>query len=307
MSVCRNAFQKLHRAYPSLNLMIQVSKDLNAVQVVLPGLRFDDINHTGQPNMVTMFDMMSHVETASFGHEPSFLDYLALRQQNLRVFVKACVMDISSEFYETTTPKAPLDVQVKLTDIGNSTFTTTNELFCGGDLNPSIRTRSVYAFTNKKTSQLEPVPDWWRNRFTPLLKSPSGNNKPFVTTSPKSAPTHMNCFTIPLSDTDHNERTRCASYLRYFTENTSVASRKELLKHIKSSFHEFHIKRLSMLYFGATNWGDMLISETWQGEKPLKIMCEISKDENPVWFAEMELYDKVFGLPGLETTHNSTS
>lgn len=284
--------------------MIHVNKDKNGVQVVLPGLRFDDIDHTGQPNIVTMFDIMSHVETASFGNEPSFLDYLAVRQQNLRVFVKACVMDISSEFYETTTPKAPLDSQVKLTGIGNTTFTTTNELFCGGSLKPFIRTRSVYAFTNKKTSQLEPVPEWWKNRFSSLIKT-SGNNKPFITYTQKSEPTHKNSLTIPLGDTDHNERTRCASYLRYFTENTSVASRKELLKHIESSFHEFHIKRLSMLYFGPTNWGDMLTSETWQDEKPLEIMCEISKNNKPVWFGRMELFEKIYGLPELETTQNT--
>lgn len=254
--------------------------------------------------MVKIFDLMSHVETASFGHEPSFLDYIAVRQQNLRVFVKACVMDISSEFYETTTPKAPLDVHVKITDIGNTTFTTTNELFCGGNLKPSIRTRSVYAFTSKTTSQLEPVPDWWKNRFSSSVQKP-GNNKPIVMYTKKMKPTHANSFTIPLSDTDHNERTRCAAYLRYFTENTSIAARKEMLKNIKSSFHEFYIKRLSMLYFGPTSWGDVLTSETWQDEQPLNIMCEISKKDKPVWFGRMELYEKVYGLPELETTQNT--
>lgn len=252
--------------------------------------------------MVTLFDMMSHVETASFGHQPAFLDYLTLRQNNIRVFVKACVMDISSDFYETTTPKAPLDVQVKLSDIGKTTFTTTNEVFCGGKLSPSVRTRSVYTLINKKTKQIEPIPDWWMNRFAPLLKSPPGSNKLYVSHSQKLDTTHMNCFTIPLSDTDHNERTRCASYLRYFNENTSIASRKELLKHIKSSFHEFYIKRLSMLYWGATGWGDMLTSETWQDDTPLSIMCHINKDGVPVWFGKMELYEKVYGMPDLETT-----
>lgn len=280
--------------------MIHVNKDQNGVQVVLPGLRFDDIDHTGQPNMPTVFDMMSHVETASFGHEPSFLDYLGLRQQNYRVYAKACIMDIGSQFYETTTPKAPLDIQVKLTDIGHSTFTTTNEVFCGGSLSPSIRTRSVYAFTGKTMGKAEPMPEWWKNRFIPQLPMPPPHGKVFVSPSQKVDPTHMASFTVPLNDTDHNERTRCASYLRYFTENTSVASRKELLKHIKSSFHEFHIKRLSMLYFGPTYWGDFLTSTTWQDDNPLQILCEISKDEKPMWFGRMELYDKVFGLPDLK-------
>jgi len=253
--------------------------------------------------MVTMFDIMSHVETAAFGHEPSFLDYMAMRNQNLRIFVKASVMEIGSEFYETTTPKAPLGVNVRLLSIGNTTFTVLNELFCGGKLKPSIRTRSVYAVMNQKTGKVEATPEWWRNRFVRCVDVKQSNKLLVTPVQKKSESTHKSEITIPLGDTDHNERTRCSSYLRYFNENTSVASRKALLTHIQSTFHEFHVKRLSMLYFGPTYWGDTLTSETWQADKPLQIMCEISKNNVPVWFGNMELYDKVYGLPELETTH----
>lgn len=250
-----------------------------------------------------MFDIMSHVETAAFGNEPSFIDYLAIRNQNLRIFVKASVMEIGSDFYETTTPKAPLDVNVRLYDIGNTTFTVVNELSCGGKLKPSIRTRSVYAVINKKTGKIEPTPDWWRRRFVPLAECKS-QNKQLISPVEKSGPTYRSEFTIPLNDTDHNERTRCSSYLNYFNESTSVASRKELLKHIKSSFHEFHVKRLSMLYFGPTGWGDTLTAETWQSELPLQILCEIRKDNVPVWFGKMDLHERVYGFPELETKPN---
>lgn len=288
------AFDKLHRSYPSLNLMIHVSKDQHTVQVVLPGLRFDDIDHTGQPNIVTVFDMLSHVETAAYGHEYSFLDYRALRQQNLRTYVKACVMDIGSDFYETTTPKAPLDVCVKLTDIGHTTFTTVNEVFCGGRLKPSIRVRSVHGTVNKMRQAPEPLPEWWVNRFRPLL--PTKNQKIFITPEAKIGKTHKNVVTVPLTDTDHNERTRCASYLKYFTENSSIALRKEALAHIKSSFNMFHTKRLNLLYMGPTKWGDILTSETWQGENKFNIYCSISKGDHQVWFGKMELFEDVFGL-----------
>ena len=40
------------RAYPSLNLTLHVSKDQTAVQCVLPGLRFDDIDHSGTQQTV---------------------------------------------------------------------------------------------------------------------------------------------------------------------------------------------------------------------------------------------------------------
>ncbi|WAR11717.1 hypothetical protein MAR_025897 [Mya arenaria] len=299
MSKYSYAFQRLHRAYPSLNLMIQVNAPKNEVQVVLPGLRYDDIDHTGQPNMVRMFDIMSHVETAAFGNNPSFLDYIGMRQQNLRVFIKACVMEIDSLFYETTTPKAPLDSRVTLANVGNRTFTTLNELYCSGKLKPSIRTRSVYAVVNKKTGKIEELPEWWKSRFVPLQSKP--NSKLIVDSEQKRDTIHSKTFMVPLNDTDHNERTRCASYLRYFTENISIASRNEALEHIKSSFHEFHIKKLEMLYYGATGWGDTLTSETWQTDNPLQINCQVSKEGIPMWFGKLELHEKVFGLPELET------
>ena len=41
------------RAYPSLNLTLHVSKDQQSVQCVLPGLRYDDIDHTGKIILTT--------------------------------------------------------------------------------------------------------------------------------------------------------------------------------------------------------------------------------------------------------------
>ena len=259
---------------------------------------------SGQPNMSTVFDIMNHVETAAYGTQPmSFLCNIRLRQQNLRFYVKACMMEVSSEFYETTTPKAPLDVKVKLINIGNSTFTTASELSCGGKLKPLIRLRNVNNIVHKKTQKPELLPDWWVKKFLPFVQSTS-KQKLIIEPVMKPDNTHRMDFTVPLSDTDHNEKTRCSSYMKYFLNNTSVASRTEKLLHIKSSFHEFHIKRMSMLYTGASQWGDTLSSEIWQSDKPLTLYCQVSRDGTPLWFGQMDLHEQVFGLPSLEVTQD---
>lgn len=293
----------LRRAYPSLNLTLHVSKDQTAVQCVLPGLRFDDIDHSGQPNMATVFDIISHVETAAVGLEPSFLDYMSLRRQDFRHYIKACMMEINSSFYEMTTPKAPLDIRIKLASIGKTSFTTFSELSSGGKMSPSITLENVHCLVHKPTASIHELPEWWKDRFSASLINPAPKLE--VTPAIKPSSSFPTSVLIPLSDTDHNERTRCASYLRYFMDNTSVASRRAFYEHIKSTFHEFHIKRLSMYYYQASFWGDTLTTDTWQTDDPLDIHCMITNNSAPVWYGKMELHERVFGLPSLKTNGNN--
>ena len=255
--------------------------------------------------MATMFDIMSQVETAAVGNEPnSFVDYLTLRRQHLRHYIKACMMEVNSNFYEMTTPKAPLDIRIRLCSIGNTSFTTFSQLFCGGKMSPSITMANKHCMVHKPTACIHELPEWWKNKFTPILESPSVQLE--VTPEVKPNTSFPTSVFVPLSDTDHNERTRCASYLRYFMDNSSVASKKAFYEHIKSTFHEFHIKRLSLYYYRASSWGDTLSVETWQKDKPQEIHCLISNNSAPIWYGRMELHEKVFGLPSLETNEADT-
>ena len=250
--------------------------------------------------MSTVFDIISHVETAAVGQEPSFLDYLKLRNQDFRQYIKACVMEINSDFYEVTTPKAPLDITITLTSAGKTSYTTYSKLSCGGRMSPSITLENKHILVHKPTASIRELPDWWRNVYANNLKEYPAKLEVIPALKPDSSfPTSI---LVPLSDTDHNERTRCASYLRYFMDNTSVASRRGFYEHIKSTFHTFHIKRLSMYYYHASFWGDNLKAETWQMNDPHNIHCLISSNSAPIWYGKMELHETVFGLPSLETS-----
>ena len=256
--------------------------------------------------MATVFDIMSHVETAAVGKPPdSFIDYLTLRHHGLRHYIKACVMEVNSNFYEMTTPKAPLDIRLRLCSIGNASFTTLSELSCGGKMSPSITIENVHCLIHKPTARIHELPEWWKDKFSPILKNPTPKLE--VTPATKPDTTFKTSILVPLSDTDHNERTRCASYLRYFMDNSSVGSQKSFYEHIKSSFHEFHIKRLSMYYYQASYWGDTLTAETWQRDKPREFHCLINNNSAPVWYGKMELHESVFGLPSLETNGSANT
>ena len=248
----------------------------------------------GQPDIWRVFDMINRVENAAFLNRPSFLDYEHLDKQNLTTIVKACILDISSDFYETITPKAPLDVEMKLGHIGNTTFTTVLSLMCGGKMKPSVRIKNMHTLINFHHNKVEELPEWWKNMFlTDALK----DKQYLINVAPKQldgkAFTHHFC--VPLSDTDIFQKTRCSSYLRYFVENASIASSREEFKVLKNNFHEFHVKKMKMLYFEPTCWGDELVSQCWEGED-LKLHCQVLKEGRPVWYSEMQLFSEVYGF-----------
>lgn len=243
-----------------------------------------------------MFDMMNRVEAAAFHNHQSFLDYASLYKQNYTTIVKACDIEIKSHFYEVTTPKAPLDISVKLVYVGNTTFTTVSEMTCGGKMKPSIRLKNVHTLIHRQKQSVESLPDWWKNRFE--IEEAEGKKITPLNIIPVQKPnnTFSHEFAVPLNDTDHTERTRCASYVRYFLENASIASRRDFYKNIKTNFHEFHLKRMAMLYFAPSCWGDVLLAESWDDDDPLTLHCQVSKNQQMVWYGRMEMFSEVFGL-----------
>ncbi|XP_033754550.1 uncharacterized protein LOC117337603 [Pecten maximus] len=290
----KHAAKRLIRSYPSLNLKINVTNNGKNMLVVLPGLRFDDIDHTGQPDIWRVFEMINRVEHAGFYNGAPFLDYTSLNKQNFSSIVKACSLEVKKDFYETLTPKAPLDVTVSLAHIGKTTFTTVCEMSCGGKMKPSVRIKNMHTLMNVARDEVEEIPDWWRNRFGSDEIENIQQHILNITPLPKPETAFLHPFAVPLSDTDISQRTRCSSYVRYFFEVASIASNREHFKSIKN-FHEFHIKSMQMLYFGSTCWGDALTSACWEDKDPLLLHCNVNKGGKPVWYANVDLYSEVFG------------
>ncbi|OWF50125.1 uncharacterized protein LOC110450824 [Mizuhopecten yessoensis] len=290
----KHALKRLIRAYPSLNLKINVTNNGKDMFVVLPGLRFDDVDHTGQPDIWRVFDMINRVEHAAFYNGVPFLDYTSLNEHNFGSIVKACTLEVKKDFYETTTPKAPLDVTVKLAHIGRTTFTTVCEMSCGGKMKPSVRIKNMHTLMNLDRQEVEEIPFWWRNRFRSNEMDSDKQHIINITPSPRPETAFLHPFAVPLSDTDISQRTRCSSYVRYFFEVASIASSREHFLSIKN-FNEFHIKSMQMLYFDSTCWGDALTSACWEDTHPLTLHCNVSKGGKPVWYANVDHYSEVFG------------
>ncbi|XP_063440760.1 uncharacterized protein LOC134721591 [Mytilus trossulus] len=301
MTTLRHSIRKLIRAYPSLNLRLNVNSKQNEVDIVLPGLRYDDIDHFGQPDIWRVFDMMNTVETAALYNQESFLDYNTLLKQNYSTITKACSVDIKKDFYEVITPKAPVEVSCKLKRVGNTSFTTVVELCCGGKMKPSVSCKNIHTIINVNENSVEQIPEWWRKRYEIKENADEDKNHraAFINPQEKPTDTFYNEFSVPLSDTDIRHKTRCASYFQYFIENASIASNKQFYRNIQRNFHEFHIKKFNLLYLQTSKWGDGLYSESWEDENnPLILHCQISSqiDRIPIWYGQILLFSEAFGV-----------
>lgn len=246
----------------------------------------------GQPDLWRVYDMIGRVETAAMYNDVSFLDFDVLHKQSISTIMKAVKMEFKSDFYEITTPKAPIEVTIKLKYVGDKTMITWSEAMCGGKMKPSIKIQNMHHAIDTNTRQPTVLPDWWKDKFSPDLPEFT----PFsVEPNVRPLDTHVHMFAVPLSDADTSGHTRCASYVRYFIDNASIASSRSFYKNIANSFHEFHIKKMSMLYFHPSKWGQTLTSETWEDDKKrLKLHCIVRKDEIPVWYGNMEFFPEVF-------------
>ncbi|XP_076469853.1 uncharacterized protein LOC143300180 [Babylonia areolata] len=292
MTTSFQRLQRLLRAYPSLNLRIEVDKDHHQAHINLPGLRYDDIDFTGQPSMWRLLNMIGRAEHAAFYNSDPFLKYTKLTTQGISSSSAEITMEIGKHFYEVTTPKSPVQVKLNIIGISNTTFTTCMSVMVGGRLKPSVQVKSLNVLRHRESGLLEQVPQWWRDHFSSFL--PEFPEKPAVTHPPNDCgQTFIHHLTVPFSDTDTSGYTRHPSYLRYLFDNMSIASHRNFYdKFSADRANDYKVRRLSMVAYGTSQFGDGLMVETFENlsEKDLRLHCFIGKNGAAVWYGCVDFF-----------------
>ncbi|CAL1529116.1 unnamed protein product [Lymnaea stagnalis] len=288
----RSRINHLLRAYPSLNLRVEVHKDQHKALALLPGLRFDDISHTGQPDLHRLMNIIGRVEHAAlYENMNSFLDYQNLNRKGIGSYTRAIVMEIRRHFYETTTPKSPIQVSLRLTGMMDTMYTVRSSATFGGRQRASIMVKSCNSLVHRESGLTEQIPDWWRLKFLRLLPEMPDNYRP-VQPPDSVGKTFSHNVLVPLRDTDTSGRTRHPSYTRYFQDNISIAASHNFYPNLANMLHDYYVMRISVVHFSPSVWGDSLVVETFQDPKDeLKLHCFISKDGSIKWYGCLEYYE----------------
>ncbi|CAG5123279.1 unnamed protein product [Candidula unifasciata] len=295
----RSRINHLLRAYPSLNLRIEVHKDQHKALALLPGLRYDDINYTGQPDLHRLMNIIDRVEHAAlYDHTLSFLDYHNLSKRGIGSYNKGIVMEIRRHFYEITTPKSPIQISLKLTGMMGTMFTVCSSATFGGRQRASIMLKSCNSLVHRESGLSEHIPEWWALKFLRLLPEVPDNYRP-VQPPDSVGKTFSYHVVVTLRDTDTNGKTQHASYIRFFIDNVSIAASQNFYSNL-TKIHDYYTMRISAIHFSPSVWGDSLAIETFQDPTDeLKIHCFINKEGVIKWYGCLEYYE-VMSEPELE-------
>ncbi|KAL8570496.1 hypothetical protein ACOMHN_034531 [Nucella lapillus] len=291
MTTSYHRLQRLLRAYPSLNLRIEVDKQHHQAHINLPGLRYDDVEYTGQPSMWRLLNTIGRAEHAAFYNSDSFLKYTKLTAQGIASSSTEITMEIGRHFYEVTTPKSPVQVKLNLIGISDTSFTTCLSVMVGGRLRPSVQVKSLNVLRHRESGLLEQVPQWWRTHFSTYL--PEHPEKPAVNDPPKEiGQTFVHHLTVPYSDTDTSGYTRHPPYLRYLFDNMSIAYHRNFYDKFTCDLAEYKVRKLSMISYGSSHFGDNLMVETFENhnEKEQRLHCLIGKNGVAVWYGCVEFF-----------------
>nr|KAG5696603.1 hypothetical protein BaRGS_034064 [Batillaria attramentaria] len=197
---------------------------------------------------------------------------------------------IGSHFYEVTTPKAPIQLKLNVIGIADTSFTTCISMMVGGRLKPSIIIKNLNSVLHRESGLVEQVPMWWRTHFSNYL--PKFPEKPVILNPPEVVgQTFSHHLTVPYSDTDTSGKTRHPMYMRYFFDNMSIASNRGFYRKFTDT-HEHQVRRMFMVSYGTSQWGDALTVETFENpeEEDLKVHCFVGKNGQIQWYGCIEFF-----------------
>lgn len=267
--------------------------------VTLPGLRYDDIDHLGQPSTWRLLDIIGRAEHAAFYNPDSFLHYNKLHRQGIGTFSQQLTMEFGRHFYEVTTPKSPLQIQMNIIGISDTSFTTCMSVTAGGRRKPSIQVKSLNILRHRESGLIEQVPDWWRKAFACFL--PTVPEKPHVADPPEDmANSFVHHITVPFGDTDTSGHTRHPYYIKYLFDNMSLALNRCLYSKLTARLHMYCVRKISVLAYGSSMFGDALTVETFENpkEEELRLHCFVYKAGQLQWYGCVEFFTPIPELDG---------
>lgn len=194
-------------------------------------------------------------------------------------------------------------VSLSLTGMMETMFTIHSSATFGGRQRASIMLKTCSKLVHRESGLEEKIPAWWRAKFLPLLPKSPDNYKP-VDPPDFIGKTFSHHVVVPLQDTDSSGRTRHPSYARYFFDNISIAANKNFYLQFSNKLHEHFVRRISMVHFEPTLWGDSLTVETFSDpDDDMMIHCFVSKGGMMCWYGCLEYYKYLYEAPAMENPY----
>ncbi|KAL3835940.1 hypothetical protein ACJMK2_021401 [Sinanodonta woodiana] len=275
-----------------INYKLELDEEKCEATVSHPGLSADDFDMiTLRPCVWKVMKVIGaaryfahHIRLDDTGR--TFRDYGKLTDGQL-TFLVASELVFTPDLYDINVPKTPLIIKVQGGHIGNTSYNSVSTMLSRDNKFLCSNVNQV-VLINKDTRRPMPLPDWWKSKY-----SKSAVDKRPVRFEKEVRPDKTSSFQIHVvwSDTDNNNHTNYASYIRYAIDAAHFISKQGEIDEIKDMLNN-GISKLEILHLGESTEGDILDIFMWAVQSTQnKLIVQMDKGDNTVFQCCMHYFE----------------
>lgn len=191
----------------------------------------------------------------------SIVDTHLLMKDHL-LFIVGIKLDVQRNLYDAEVPKYPLEVDVSVSHVGNSSSRRHYRLFQSGMRNQELLNCVIDdVIVSKSTRKAAMFPSWWLEKYDHLrlpkerlvLPEPATRDNIF-----------SDEFLVDFEHTDHNKHTTTAAYIRFCFNAAFRHIQKSDYKNVTEEHFGTGTKSLTVLFFKESSLGKKLIVQSWE-------------------------------------------
>ena len=220
----------------------------------------------------------------------TFLEYDKLTEDRL-TFMASTRTEFSHKLYGLVdSVKMPtFEAILQLGFVGNSSL---NSIACLTDKEDgSFLAKNInqVVTVDKTTRKPTPIPDWWKNKYMPVVE---GNERLIVPALEIPPKTYAYDIRVAWSDIDIYWHTNYLTYIRYCLDT----AKDGIVKNYYAKFHDdilqYHVKSMDIMYRGESKAGDRLDVKSWENpDDPYLLHFDISVVGKTIFQNSMHFYE----------------
>lgn len=188
----------------------------------------------------------------------SFVDVERL-YKNYLLFIASTSTTVSPDLYRISTVKAPLEFDVKLDFVGNTSFKLRTSIYAQSISLPLYENDTQTVCVNIETRRPSSLPDWWREKYSAVKGEPL---KPSRLNIPENVESRYNRQVQP-SDVDTYMHLNWSNYIK-FCHDAFVCSEIQKKGMDKATEAFRNMKQFSISFIKEAAVGDSINVRLWQ-------------------------------------------
>ncbi|XP_078658002.1 uncharacterized protein LOC144903575 isoform X1 [Branchiostoma floridae x Branchiostoma belcheri] len=287
-ALCRIKTLVTDRILPDINV---VSKDTVTCTHVFRPWDFENYKLEKVPvgNIARQMPMISYLVGQRYYLQPP---EESKKEPDLKlIFIRGQRYEFLPAYYRHLAPGKRTTVTEKLCSLGNTSWVTMEEIrdYSTNDLMARCIIQGVNV--DDTTRRPEPLPDWFKERYSYLTSSVPRppTVQPFDV--PKSTKFFRYSEVVPPRDTDTYNHTTLSSYIWYGMDCATLGARSKAYSVIRGDIDKYDLKMLEVLYQKESTEGDVLDVESWEDQgSPDTLRFQVKKGDENITQLTMQFY-----------------